>query len=117
MKVGQEVYLKPIDGIGTRTKSRLIQKDTIKKIGRIYVTLEIYGKFNIKTGEERESDYMPTHKLYTSLDTMQHDMETVRLTELIRKAFEYEYVIELPKLQQIARIMGLSKSAEKPENK
>jgi hypothetical protein len=48
---------------------------------------------------------------------MQHDMETVRLTELIRKAFEYEYVIELPKLQQIARIMGLSKSAEKPENK
>lgn len=113
MKVGQEVYLKNIN-IFKRKNDKHATRDKVKKVGRIYVTLEICGVFNIKTGEEKEGNHISTWQMYEDENVMQAVFETERLTELITKTFRSGETFELPKLQQIARIMGLSKSAEKP---
>jgi hypothetical protein len=108
MKAGQEVYLRPSKKGETpiRTNVHIVQDS--------YVVVDDYGLFYTGQNPNHRQDYL----LYEDIEVLQADIETERLKEEISIAIKYNgWDVKLSKLQQIARIMGLSKSAEKTNDK
>jgi hypothetical protein len=111
MKVGQEVYLRPNR---IRFPKLTPIRDKVKEIHKGYIITETHRLFVIgRKAVYNWEDYI----LYTDFDLMQADIETERLTKEISDCFSGGEPFELGQLQQIARIMGLSRSAEKTNDK
>lgn len=106
MKEGQDVYLR------SATKGETPKRTNVMAVYVDCVVVERYGLFYTGYNVNHRQDY----KLYTDFEVLQADIETERLKDEIVIAIKYNgWDVELSKLQQIARIMGLSKSAEKTD--
>lgn len=109
MEKGQIVYLRPtVIGNAYRRNPNPIEA-IVEKVGRKYVTIKIYGQFEIKTGSQKTT-YCQDYVLYESKEKMAFVLEAESLSNKIRKSIPTygTWDIDISKLRQIAEILELN---------
>ena len=116
MKVGDKVYLVPINDNARGIKDDIlnhVKVDEITKIGRIYFSLKNGLKFNIATMQEAPTRYAPNWEAYLSIQDASDEYERESLLKEIRNKFEwcntYKNNFTLAQLRKVNDILEESK--------
>jgi len=107
MEKGQTVYLRPVELGNAYRIDKSIKKDVVEKVGRKYVTLARYGKFDIKSGMEKtllSSDY----ELFEDKEKLNLKIESEDLQQRIKNSIpKYGgWKIDIEKLRKITDILN-----------
>ena len=108
MKKGDTVYLRPVKLGNAYRRDNKIKEGIVKSVGRKYVEVEYYGKFNIKGGIQK-TEFSADYKLYESIDDLNIVIESEELShKIINSIPKYgDWDISIDKLRQIAKILEL----------
>ena len=102
LKVGQEVFVKSL------RSGEEVQKDTVKKVGRLYFYLDGKGndKFFIKSRENHHDTRWSGHwKVYTSTQAIEDEKEAIFLANSISEKVNSSF--SLDDLRRIASILKI----------
>ena len=107
MKIGQKIYLKPIKHSNAYKMDKLPIIGIVEKVGRKYVTIKQYGRFNIQSGMEH-TNYSPEYKLYESKEKLKEVEESEYLSDKIRSSISRYGTLNIgiDKIRQIAIILN-----------
>lgn len=106
MKVGQIIYLEPINNNARYSKE--VEKCKISKIGRKYFELEKkqYGRFFIDSMTQDCGDYVSGYNAYFSLQEIEDKKEAQKIFSEIKKELNgFNTNIPLIKLKEILQII------------
>jgi len=111
MKVGDDVYLEPLNNAAIRSNESI--KTTITKIGRKYITVEKWDcKFFKDTMMHFNGDYGGNYRLYFSEQDLLDKQESVQISREIGFRFSNYFAtpqFSLSALRQIKEIIDNDK--------
>ena len=105
--IGQTVYLRPKKMGDAYRRNPNVVTSKIIKIGRKYVEVEKYGKFEILTGRQK-IQYSADYVLFYSESSLNLTIEKEELEGRIRNSIPtlHTWDISIEKLRQIAEILN-----------
>ena len=107
MKIGQTVYLRPIEMGNAYRRDKSIKEATVEKVGRKYVTIVRYGRFYIESRMQKTT-YSSDYELFESKEELDLKIEAEDLRNRIKNSTpKYgKWDLEIDKLRQIATILN-----------
>lgn len=114
-KVGQEVWLRPVNN-GLRFYKCSLLKATVIKVGRIYLTVEYNNRkiqFDAEYNFTQKTDYSPDYKLYISKEDAVRDMNnSIEYGQLAQKlsSFNEWRSLSLDQMRRVKEIIEENKT-------
>jgi hypothetical protein len=106
MEIGQTVYLKPIERGNAYRRDKSVKEAVIEKVGRKYVTVNRYGKFDIES-RMQETNYSSDYELFESKEELYLIMEAEDLQKRIKNSIPHgKWNLDIEKLRHIAAILN-----------
>ena len=85
MKIGQTVYLRPVEMGNAYRRDKSIKEATVEKVGRKYVTIVRYGQFDIESRMQK-TIYRSDYELFESKEELDLKMEAEDLSNRIKNS-------------------------------
>lgn len=116
IKIGQKIFLKPINNAARRGVNVEIREAEVAKVGRKYFELKegYYGKFHIENLTQ-VSDYTPSYQGYFSKQDIEEEIESKILYDEIRHKYfnYYQPKISLKILREIESLLNSDQNPER----
>ena len=107
MEIGQTVYLRPVEMGNAYRRNKSIKEAIIEKVGRKYVTVNIYGQFYIESRMQK-TNYSSYYELFENKEELDLKMEAEDLANRIKNSIpKYgKWDLDIEKLRQIFAILN-----------